>query len=174
MARKKTAKPKTKQATSNLLKDVEKLGEALAEDMKLVFDDLSVKVSNAAKSTAEDISEKTSSLRETISEKTAAVTDDIVERASTVADKVAHTEAGQHFKDIMNHIEETGENLFSAVSKRIETLKDKVAANSKSVRKKKTASKKAAKKKTVKKKVAKKKLMKKTSTKKKKASVKKR
>ena len=167
MASKKTAKPKTKQATSNLLKDVEKLGEALAEDTKLVFDDLSVKVSNTAKSAAEDISEKTSSLRETISEKTAAVTDDIVERTSSVADKVAQTELGRHFKDIIDQIEETGESLFNAVSKRIDTLRGKVATSSKTAPKTKLKKKKTSKAKATKKKAAKKKATKKNAAKKK-------
>ena len=173
MANKKTATPKTKQATSDLINDIEKLGEALSEDMKSVFSKLRVKVSDTAKTAAEDLSEKTSAMRESISEKTSAVTDEFVERASSVADKVSHSEFSRHFSDIVDHIEESGENILDAVSKRIDNLRGKIAASRTTNAKKKPLKKKPAvktsKKKAVKKKAAKKKAVKKTAAKKKKA-----
>lgn len=164
MAAKKTAKPKTKQATSVLLNDIEKLGEALVEDMKLVLNNLKSKVSDTTKSAAADLSNKASSMRESLSDKTSEVAGDIVERASNVADKVSHTEFAQRLKELVDHIEETGEDLFDAVSKRIETLKSKAAARGKTARKKKPTKKNTAKKKVAKKKAAKKKTVKKKST----------
>ena len=174
MAKKKTAKPTTKQATSDLLNDIEKLGEALAADMKLVLNNLSAKVGDTAKTAAEDISEKTSSMRETITDKTSAAKDEIVERATSVADKVSRTELGRHFKEIVDHIEETSESLFDTVSKRIDILRGKVVASGKATAKRKPTNKKTVKKKTAKKKATKKKAAKKTVGKKKKASSKKR
>jgi len=177
MTSKKAAKPKTKQATSDLINDIEKLGEALAEDMKSAFSKLRVKVSDTAKTAAEDLSEKTSAMRESITEKTSAVTDEFVERASSVADKVSHSEFSRHFSDIVDHIEESGENILDAVSKRINNLRGKIAASRTAAAKKKPVKKKpagkTAGKKVVKKKAVKKKAVKKAAAKKKKATSKK-
>ncbi|WP_455206445.1 hypothetical protein [Kaarinaea lacus] len=174
MARKKTTQSKTRQATSSLVNDIEKLGEALIEDMKSGLNKLSTKVGDTAKSAAADVSQRTSSVRATISDTTSAVTEEIVERASAVAGKVAHTEFAQHIKEVLDQIEETGESLFDAVSTRIETLRGKVIASGKTAPKNKATKKKVTKKKTAQKKVAKKKAVKKIEIKKKKAAGKKR
>jgi hypothetical protein len=144
---------------------VESTGTSLASEVKQLFDDLTVKVTEVAGS----VTETTVSMAEKVTVKEPA------ELIRSLLEEVKHASEvsiqviGERFDDLRNRVEDSGESVpkTKAATKK-KTARKKTASKKKAVAKKKAVVKKrsAAKKKVVKKQVAKKKVVKKKVAKK--------
>ncbi len=136
-------------AARDLANEVEKAGESLLKEIKEGFAAITDKVTVAARSAAEGIADTT----------------------STMADKMASAQTSQQIKSALDQVESVAERVVNVLGERFETLKNRVIAATKPVKRKAAApAKKATKKKTAAKKASPKTAAKKKAAKKKSAA----
>ncbi|MGD8639140.1 MAG: hypothetical protein PVG89_00840, partial [Gammaproteobacteria bacterium] len=158
MAKKKAIKPEIpEEPREGLLHDVERVGEAIIADLRSGLNTVSTKVNQVARNVASEVSETTTS-----------VADGISERTTAFANRVSSSEFSRQFKDIIQNIEDVGEDVFDTVYERLDHLKGRILSTTKPAPKTKKGAKKKAAKKAAKKKAGAKKVVKKKKTVKKK------